>query len=195
MIIGLLQWRLGLWGHRHQVAMDKWDRIQQSYREQIESAEKRNSTEEAARLRQEYEAQLEAWRAQQGYAALAPRSITLEGTPSLTAPETERRRALLAASDALNPGALSAEDYFLRGNGYYDAGDYQETLANYDSALAFDSSDPRFWYNRGNALHRLERYEEALELNPSHANTWQNRGVTLQKIGREEEAQESFRSP
>ncbi len=78
---GLLSWLLDLFRHRHQVAMDRWDRIQQAYEKQIESLEKRHATEKANQLREEFETQLEAWRAQQGVTALAPRTITVGGLP------------------------------------------------------------------------------------------------------------------
>ena len=195
LINGILIWWLDRKRIGHQHSIDTWDRIQQSYEREIEQLEKVADTEKAKHRRMEYAEQQAAWRAQQGVAALAPREVRLEGGSSLTADELEELRNLLAASRPLEPAALSAEDYFLRGNSYYDSEDYQEALAAYNRSLELRPNDPATLNNRGNAFGNLGRYEEALqdythsaELNPHDARILYNRGLALYKLERYDEA-------
>ncbi|MSQ41143.1 MAG: tetratricopeptide repeat protein [Dehalococcoidia bacterium] len=193
LVAGLLQLWLGR--RQHQVAMDKWERIQQSWERQIESAKKRGDTKEVNRLRQEYAGQLEAWRAQQGVTALAPRTLATEDGPTLTAQEVERFRGLLAAADPLNPGALSAEGHWLRGNSYYETGNYLEALASYDKALGMNSNLASAWSSQSAALGLLGSHnealasaEKALALDPNSATAWSNRSAASTGLGHHAEA-------
>ena len=193
---------MGFLGHtlaarrfRHEVEVTRWQRIQESYREQIASAENRKDDPEVDRLRQEYEGQLEAWRANQDLESLTPRTISAGTEPTLKPEEVERLRRLLAAAAPLSPGALSAEGHLLRGNALYESGRYEEALAAYDRALALRPDDPTAHMNRGVALEDLGRHEEALAahdralaLRPDYPNAHMNRGAALGELGRYEEA-------
>jgi len=184
----ILMWRQG--------RREDWQTFCDTYERQIKSAEARKDTGEADRVRREYEGQLEAWRAQKGVEKLAPREIsaTREG-PSLTEEEVEGLKQLLAQAQLLLPALLSAEDYFLRGNAHYEAGQYQEALAAYNRALELRPDDPDTLNNRGITLGHLGRHEEALadynrslDLRRDDPATLTNRGVTLRHLERYEEA-------
>ena len=175
---------------RHQAKRDNWADIQQSFKDQINSAEKRGDAEEETRLRQEYEAQLEAWRAQQGVEALAPRSISADMTVTLTEAAVEQLRALLIQSQDLDPAALSAEDHFLRGNAYHESGEYQQAVNSYNEALRLRPEFTEAYYNRGNAYQHLGEYRraladynEALRLRPENPEAYTNRGNAYRHLG------------
>ncbi len=144
---------------RREQAQDIWD----TYEKQIALAEAREDDEEANRLRREYAGQLEAWRAQQELTKLAPREISATTTraPAREA-DTEQLKRLLAQSRQLSPAVLSAQDYVLRGNSYYDAEQYDDALAAYDHALLVSPDDAVIIFNRGVALGSLGRNTEAV---------------------------------
>ena len=50
---------------------------------------------------------------------------------------------------ALDP--QDAEAYAIRGNVYFDKGDYDRAIADYDEAIALDPQYASAYYNRGNA--------------------------------------------
>ena len=188
-ILGILRsWR--------QEGRDELKVIWETFEKQIELAKKRGDEDEENRISVEYGQQLEAWRAQQGLEKLAPREITpLNAESSLAPDEVEQLKKLLADSQALSPAVLSAEDYFLRGNSYYESGQFTEALQAYDQALALSPDDPATLVNRGVALGQLGRYNEELEsydqslgLRPDHAGTLSNRSVALYRLDRFEEA-------
>ena len=181
--------------HRREVEQSKWQDFQDSYRDQIALAEKRGDTEEANRLRREFEGQLEAWRAAQEIEGLAPLTISMEGIPSLSQEEMKRLKELLAASELLSPAALSAEDLLKRGNALYEAGEYEQATTAYTRALERKPDYPEAHYNRGVALGRLNRREEALAafdralaLRPDYPEAHNNRGNALGTLDRYEEA-------
>lgn len=170
--------------------------VWESYDRQIKSAEARGDEAEVLRLRLEQEGQHEAWRAQQRLGKIAPREISAaRAGPSLTEEEVAKLRALLAEAQPLSPALLSAEEYFLRGNAYYGAGEYENALAAYNRSLELTPDQPATLDNRGITLSRLGRYEQALadcnrslELRPDEPATLCNRGVMLHQMGRYEEA-------
>jgi tetratricopeptide (TPR) repeat protein len=91
--------------------------------------------------------------------------------------------------------AEDAKTAFLRGNLYYNEGQYSEALAAYNRSLEADPHDPNTVYNRGTTHYKLGRYEEALadynrslELRPNHPATLYSRGSVYDELGRHEEA-------
>ena len=199
LIVGLLGWRLDLWKFRHQKEQDDWAAIQASYEKQIDSAEKRSDKTEVERVRKEFEAQQEAWRAQQGVEALAPKHIGSEKSSTLTMEEVELLRELLMQSEELSVTALSAEDHLLRGNAYYEVEGYKDAVDSYSQALRLRPEYPEAYNNRGVAYDRLgehqkalEDYNEALHLGPKDPEVYNNRGVTHRGIGEHQKALEDY---
>ena len=191
---------LGIWRSRRQEGRDERKALWESFEKRIELAEGRGSKEDADDVRREYETQLEAWQAQQSLEKIAPREIPAPGEESsLTEGEVEQLKELLARSQPLSAAVLSAYDYFLRGNSYYNASQNEEALRAYDQALILHPDDPNVLYNRGNALGRLGRqdeaigaYDQSLALVPDRPDTLTNRGVALRGLGRYDEALQAY---
>lgn len=186
-------WRQGRREHRQ----DIWA----TFEKQIELAEASGDTNEANRVRREYTGQLEAWRAQQSLRRIAPREIsTARVEPSITAGEIEQLQRLLAQAMPLSPALLSPEEYVLRGNAYYKAGQYEDALLAYTRALELRPDDRDTLTNRGAVLGRLRRYEDALVdlnhangLRPGDPDTLNNRGNIFYDLRRYEEAMVDYK--
>lgn len=65
------------------------------------------------------------------------------------------------AQQALDPDEEAARRHFERGLTHYDAGEYQEALAEFDAVKRFHDS-PALDYNIARCYDRLERYPEAV---------------------------------
>ena len=149
---------------------------------QIASAEKRDDTSEAARLRQEYEEQQEAWRAQQDLNLVAPRDVNIDAPP-LSSSKVQNLRILLERSAAASQALLSAEDHFMRGNGFRAAEEYDRAVLAYTRSIELDSSLSNAYGNRGNTYtkigdyhHAFEDYDKTIQLTPDRAPNYYNRG-------------------
>lgn len=183
--------RLWLQGRREK-RQDIWD----SYERQIESATARGDTDEANRLRREYEAQQEAWRAQQGFVSIAPRDISSAETVSAgDAAKAEKVSELLEQTKNLLPALLSANDYFLRGNAYFQQGEDEEALASYERALALQPDNPETLgnialasYNNGAHEKALEYANTAVRVDPQHAHNHAILGEILRRLKHYDEA-------
>lgn len=80
--------------------------------------------------------------------------------------------------------------YNQRGMAFYDIGNYQLAINDYDMALKFDSQFEHAYNNRGNVYYKLgnypqaiKEYETALDLNPKFATVYYNLGLSYSKIG------------
>ena len=69
------------------------------------------------------------------------------------------------------------------------AGQYSESLAAFDRALAINPRDGDTWSFRGNALSALQRpaealnsYDKAVAINAEHHQAWFNRGLLLAEM-------------
>jgi tetratricopeptide (TPR) repeat protein len=75
----------------------------------------------------------------------------------------------------------------------------EQSLADFDAALALAPGHPSAAYNRGVALIKLGRYDEAVAANdgalavePGHTKAWLNRGKALAQLNRYDEAIKSY---
>jgi tetratricopeptide (TPR) repeat protein len=109
----------------------------------------------------------------------------------------EKLKRLGAKLDGLASLGLGgdAKAAFLRGNLYYNEGNYNEALAAYSRSLELSPDEPNTLYNRGTTRYKLGRHEEALldynrslELRPNHPATLYSRGSVYDELGRHEEA-------
>ncbi len=82
--------------------------------------------------------------------------------------------------------------YNLRGSAYYDKGEYDIAIADFNDALRIgrDRRGGIIYHNRGNALRSKGDYEkaiadynEAIKLGPPSAFSYQNRGASKQALG------------
>ncbi|CCD84142.1 conserved hypothetical protein with TPR repeats and a peptidase domain; putative exported protein [Bradyrhizobium sp. ORS 285] len=75
--------------------------------------------------------------------------------------------------------------YNLRGSAYYDKGEDDIAIADFNDALKLGPPSATIYHNRGNAYrskgdyaHALGDYDQAIKLSPREAYSWQNRGIT-----------------
>jgi tetratricopeptide (TPR) repeat protein len=80
--------------------------------------------------------------------------------------------------------------HFLRGAAYYDHGDYDQAIADFDEAIrinpkyaeAFDSRASA-WRGKGDLDRALADYDEAVKLSPEDADMLNNRGNAYNEKG------------
>jgi tetratricopeptide (TPR) repeat protein len=77
--------------------------------------------------------------------------------------------------------------YNMRGSAYYDKGEYDIAIADFNDALRIGPPSGIIFHNRGNALrskgdfaHAIADYDEAIRLNPKEAYSYQNRSSAKQ---------------
>ena len=122
----------------------QWNQQKTSFKEQIESAEKRGAADEALRLRKEYEAWLEASRAQQKLKKIVPDQITAADNEASNRPTNQGElNELIRISTNLPDELLSADDLVLQANAMYQAGDWERAFATYRRAIELDPTDRR----------------------------------------------------
>ena len=80
-------------------------------------------------------------------------------------------------------GELLAPFHFNRGDAYYDKGDYDRAIADYNEAIQLDPKLAFAWNHRGNAYYvkgdydrAIADYNEAIRVDPKRAAAWSNRG-------------------
>ena len=80
--------------------------------------------------------------------------------------------------------------YINRGIAYYELGDNQRAIADFNEALRINPNDALAYYDRGIVRVRLGEfqgaiadYSEALRINPNSAAAYQNRGVARRESG------------
>ena len=97
--------------------------------------------------------------------------------------------------------AFSAEvrARFDQGVTMFDAGQYNEALAEFNAAIAVDPNQPGIIARTGDCYLKLDRNEEALEaydkaiaLDPGDASLYAQKGVVLSRLGKASESQEMF---
>ena len=88
---------------------------------------------------------------------------------------------------------------FDQGITLYDAGQYNEALAEFNAALEIDPKQPGIMARAGDCYLKLNRNEEALEaydkaltLDSGDASLYAQKGVVLGRLGKTEESQEMF---
>jgi tetratricopeptide (TPR) repeat protein len=89
----------------------------------------------------------------------------------------------------------TAESHFNRGYDYYQQGEYQKAIEEYNQAIALDPNYTDAYNNRGLAYTNLgltqqaiADYSKAIELNPNYALAYYNRGVIYGNMGQYYEA-------
>jgi tetratricopeptide (TPR) repeat protein len=185
---------------------DYWDAYEKRiairekvYERAVKGKDEKNRRKSLDALCDEYDGFLESWQQQQELARLAPQGALTADAPKRPEAETARIRILVDGSARLPAAVLDASDYFIRGNAYYEAGDYPQALEAYNRSLELRPDDPDTLNNRGSTLDELKRYEEALkdfnralELRPDHTDTLYNRGNTLDDMGRYKNALKDY---
>ena len=70
---------------------------------------------------------------------------------------------ILHLTDEISRSASPANQHFLRGNAYLDAGAFADAVRDYSSALELDPDNAVYHNNLGIALRYLERFDEAIK--------------------------------
>ena len=80
--------------------------------------------------------------------------------------------------------------YNLRGSAYYDKGEYDIAIADFNDALRLGPPSGTIFHNRGNACRgkgdyakAIADYDEAIRLDPKAPFSFQNRGVVKKALG------------
>jgi tetratricopeptide (TPR) repeat protein len=80
--------------------------------------------------------------------------------------------------------------YNMRGSAYYDKGEYDIAIADFDDALKSGPPSGTIFHNRGNAFRAkgdyakaVADYDQAIKLSPKEAYSYQNRGAAKQALG------------
>ncbi|MGD0765775.1 MAG: tetratricopeptide repeat protein [Dehalococcoidia bacterium] len=147
----------------------------------------------------ECESTLKAWQQKQELAALVPREAITADAPKLSPEEVDKLRALLAGSTGLPAILLTSDDYFVRGNAYWEAREYKKALEAYGRALELKPNYPAALTNRGAILGIMGRYQDAatdlslaLELDPCDRHALNNRGHVLTRMKRYDDALKDY---
>ncbi|WOH68228.1 caspase family protein [Bradyrhizobium sp. BWA-3-5] len=93
------------------------------------------------------------------------------------------------ASEAIRlHGSVAA--YNLRGSAYYDKGEDDIAIADFNDALRIGPPSGILYHNRGNAWRSkgefakaIADYDQSIKLGPPSAFSWQNRGISKQALG------------
>ena len=115
-----------------------------------------------------------------------------QGDPNLsgTSDRDYLYQVVLHLTDEISRSGSPANEYFLRGNAYLDAGEFTEAARDFSSAIELNSANPVYYNNLGLALRYMERfdsaieaYDRAIELDPEYRDAYTNRGVVLADKG------------
>lgn len=97
--------------------------------------------------------------------------------------------------------ANKAVAYVNRGNAYARQGDVEIAIADFSSAIRYNSRSMIAYYNRGNAYYGQQNYEQAIvdfsraiALEPGHAMSYNNRGSVYLAMGDRKRALADFES-
>jgi tetratricopeptide (TPR) repeat protein len=96
--------------------------------------------------------------------------------------------------------SAEVKTHFDQGVTLFDAGQYNEALAEFNAALAIDPKQPGILARAGDCYLRLQKneealdqYEKAIELDANDAGLYAQKGVALSYLGRTAESQEMFK--
>ena len=80
--------------------------------------------------------------------------------------------------------------YNLRGSAYYDKGEYDIAISDFNDALQMGPPSGIIFHNRGNAWRSkgeyakaIADYDQSIKLGPPSAFSWQNRGISKRALG------------
>jgi tetratricopeptide (TPR) repeat protein len=116
-----------------------------------------------------------------------------------SAQEGDYTEAIALLSQLIYRQPYNAVDYNNRGLIYFQSGERQKALYDYNTALKLNPYLASAYNNRANyyaacgeLATALADYDRAIDLNPRHVRAWINRGITWRDLGRYEEAIENF---
>jgi tetratricopeptide (TPR) repeat protein len=113
--------------------------------------------------------------------------------------EGDYSEAIALLSQLIHRYPDNAIDFNNRGLMYFESGEADKALSDYNTALKINPNLASAYNNRANYYAAcgqlavaIADYDQALDLNPSHVRAWINRGITLRDLGRYEQAIDNF---
>src|SRR5215831_8433486 len=116
---------------------------------------------------------------------------------------TNSEMAINYCTQVIESGQLSGKGlafaFYKRANGYYERGQYDRAIEDYNQAIRLNPNHANAFSNRGATYARkgeydraIENYDEAIRLNPKHADAFSNRGVAYGRKGDYDRAVENY---
>ena len=116
---------------------------------------------------------------------------------------TNSEMAINYCTQAIESRQLSGKGlafaFYKRANGYYERGQYDRAIEDYNQAIRLNPNHANAFSNRGATYARkgeydraIENYDEAIRLNPKHADAFSNRGVAYGRKGDYDRAVENY---
>src|SRR5262244_3212742 len=116
---------------------------------------------------------------------------------------TNSEMAINYCTQAIESGQLSGKGlafaFYKRANGYYERGQYDRAIEDYNHVIGLNPNHANAFSNRGATYARkgeydraIENYDEAIRLNPKHADAFSNRGVAYGRKGDYDRAIENY---
>ena len=116
---------------------------------------------------------------------------------------TNSETAISYCTRAIESGQLSGKSlafaFYKRANGYYERGQYDRAIEDYNHVIGLNPNHANAFSNRGATYARkgeydraIESYDEAIRLNPKHADAFSNRGVAYARKGDYDRAVENY---
>jgi len=119
-----------------------------------------------------------------------PLNTVLHPLSSIAKNNVETQKSVINKTPSVTEDQLSAEEWFEKGNRFYDAKDYIEAIHCYTESVNLEPKHATTYNNRGNAnkgkgdLHNaIKDYTEAIRLEPNHAIAYFNRGTGRSDMG------------
>lgn len=176
---------------------NSYQRLAESYERQVRSAQSRGDEREIERIRAEYEAFLEGWRANEELMRTFPIDFELDRVRAFSPSDKERIRLQLAAAEVLN--SSFPEERLMRANALYLLGEPLKALKGYDRLLGLLFDQALLQRHRGLCLLEIgawdlaqSAFERALDLDSAHPSALRGKGVALLKQSKPEEALVQF---
>ena len=92
-----------------------------------------------------------------------------------------------------------ANDYNNRGLIYFQSGELESALADYNKAIQLNpnlagayNNRANYYAERGKLIEAIDDYDRAIDLNPVHVRAWINQGITFRQLGLYDRAIENF---
>jgi tetratricopeptide (TPR) repeat protein len=108
--------------------------------------------------------------------------------------------ALIRSGQETNPGNQSVA-YYNRGSAYYFKGLLDQSLVDFNKAIALKSDDPNTYLGRGAVYLKKELYDQAIAdftktiaLQPDRANAYNIRGLTYERKSERDKAISDYRA-
>jgi tetratricopeptide (TPR) repeat protein len=107
--------------------------------------------------------------------------------------------AITLLSQLIDSHPQNAVDYNNRGLVYFQSGESQKALRDYNTAMQLNPKLASVYNNRANyyaacgeLAAALVDYDQALDLNPRYVRAWINRAITLRDLGQYKDAIDNF---